>query len=83
MPVPSTGDQSIYQRPAELLQNLIRFDTANPPGNEARCVSYVNNLLTEAGCETTCLAKDLDRPNLNARPKGRGTAPPPYADELA
>ncbi len=24
----------IYERPAELLQNLIRFDTTNPPGNE-------------------------------------------------
>jgi acetylornithine deacetylase/succinyl-diaminopimelate desuccinylase-like protein len=31
----------IYQRPVELLQNLIRFDTTNPPGNEAECVAYV------------------------------------------
>ena len=33
--VRSTGNQTIYERPAELLQNLIRFDTTNPPGNEA------------------------------------------------
>ena len=71
-----TGDQTIYQRPAELLQNLIRFDTTNPPGNEAQCVSYVSSLLTEAGFETTILAKDPDRPNLIARLKGRGTSPP-------
>jgi acetylornithine deacetylase/succinyl-diaminopimelate desuccinylase-like protein len=71
-----TADQAIYQRPAELLQNLIRFDTTNPPGDEVRCVSYINSLLTEAGCETTCLAKDPDRPNLIARLKGQGTSPP-------
>lgn len=27
-------DVEIYKRPAELLQQLIRFDTTNPPGNE-------------------------------------------------
>ena len=29
------------ERPAELLRQLIRFDTTNPPGNEAACVSLV------------------------------------------
>jgi len=62
--------------PAELLQNLIRFDTTNPPGNEAECVGYINNLLTEAGFETTLLAKAPSRPNLIARLKGQGKAPP-------
>ena len=76
MSATSAGDLTIYQRPAELLQNLIRFDTTNPPGNEVQCVSYINSLLTEAGCETTCFAKDLNRLNLIARLKGRGTAPP-------
>ncbi len=66
----------IYQRPAELLQNLIRFDTTNPPGNEAECIAYVNSLLTEAGIETTLLARDPNRPNLIARLKGQGNAPP-------
>ena len=60
----------------ELLRNLIRFNTTNPPGNEAQCVSYINSLLTEDGFETTILAKDPDRPNLIARLKGQGTAPP-------
>ncbi len=66
----------IYQRPVELLQNLIRFDTTNPPGNEAECITYVNSLLTEAGIETTLLARDPNRPNLIARLKGQGNAPP-------
>ena len=72
----ATNQATIYQRPVELLQNLIRFDTTNPPGNEAQCVAYINNLLTEAGLETTILAKDPNRPNLITRLKGRGTALP-------
>jgi len=76
MSAPPTSDQTIYERPAELLQNLIRFDTTNPPGNEGQCVSYINSLLTDAGFETTILAKDPNRPNLITRLKGRGTVPP-------
>jgi len=60
----------------ELLQSLIRFDTTNPPGNEAECIKYIDGLLTQAGFETTLLAKDTNRPNLIARLKGRGAAPP-------
>ncbi len=76
MPAPSTSDQTIYERPTELLQTLIRFDTTNPPGNEAPCVRYIDSLLAGSGFDTTCLAKDPDRPNLIARLKGQGTAPP-------
>jgi acetylornithine deacetylase/succinyl-diaminopimelate desuccinylase-like protein len=73
----STGDMSsIYQRPAELLQRLIRFDTTNPPGNEAECIAYINELLTGAGIKTTILAKAPERPNLIARLSGQGSAPP-------
>lgn len=69
-------DPSIYQRPSELLQNLIRFNTTNPPGHELACVQYINELLQAAGVETTILAKDEKRPNLIARLPGNGTAPP-------
>lgn len=67
---------AIYQRPAELLQNLIRFNTTNPPGDEAACVNYIQQLLKEAGIESTVYARDPNRPNLVARLKGRGDAPP-------
>ncbi len=77
MSMSSEGDKAtVYQRPAELLQNLIRFDTTNPPGNEAECVAYINQLLTAAGFETTILALDPNRPNLIARLAGQGNAPP-------
>ncbi|MCP4417134.1 MAG: M20/M25/M40 family metallo-hydrolase, partial [Chloroflexi bacterium] len=69
-------DSTIYKRPSELLQHLIRFNTTNPPGNELACVQYINDLLQTAGIETTLLAKDEKRPNLIARLPGNGSAPP-------
>jgi acetylornithine deacetylase/succinyl-diaminopimelate desuccinylase-like protein len=62
--------------PVELLQHLLRFDTTNPPGNEAACVGYIDQLLTGAGFATAVLARDSARPNLVARLPGRGAAPP-------
>jgi acetylornithine deacetylase/succinyl-diaminopimelate desuccinylase-like protein len=77
MILPVTREQTaIYQRPEALLQNLIRFDTTNPPGNEEACITYVNKLLTEAGFETILLARDPARPNLVTRLTGQGQAPP-------
>jgi acetylornithine deacetylase/succinyl-diaminopimelate desuccinylase-like protein len=77
MSTPSTHpDARIYQRPVELLQRLIRFNTTNPPGNEAECIHYINALLTEAGFQTTLLANDPARPNLITRLTGQGDASP-------
>jgi len=67
---------SIYQRPAELLQRLIQFDTTNPPGNEAECINFIKSLLTEAGIETTILGQTPERPNLIAKLPGQGSASP-------
>ena len=73
----STGDMSsIYQRPAELLQRLIRFDTTNPPGNEVECISFISDLLAGSGIKTTILARTPERPNLIARLSGQGNASP-------
>jgi acetylornithine deacetylase/succinyl-diaminopimelate desuccinylase-like protein len=62
--------------PAELLQQLIRFDTTNPPGDEAECIAFVRGVLEDAGCETQIYAKDPARPNLVARIHGAGKSPP-------
>lgn len=73
----SSGNiSSIYQNPTGLLQRLIQFDTTNPPGNEAESISFISDLLTEAGIEPMVLAKTPERPNLVARLSGRGNAPP-------
>ncbi len=62
--------------PSDLLKTLIRFDTTNPPGNEAACIGYIDSVLQAAGIETTIIAKDDKRPNLIARIEGNGSAPP-------
>jgi acetylornithine deacetylase/succinyl-diaminopimelate desuccinylase-like protein len=67
---------ALHERPVELLRNLIRFDTTNPPGNEAACIGYINDVLTDAGFATTILARDTARPNLVTRLAGQGYASP-------
>jgi len=55
---------------ATLLQELIRFDTTNPPGNEEACVAHIEALLHAAGIETERYEKAPGRPNLIARHAG-------------
>jgi acetylornithine deacetylase/succinyl-diaminopimelate desuccinylase-like protein len=62
--------------PVELLQELIRFDTTNPPGNEAGCVELVKGLVEEAGVETEIYVRDPARPNLVARLPGKKSGRP-------
>jgi acetylornithine deacetylase/succinyl-diaminopimelate desuccinylase-like protein len=69
-------DKSIYKRPVDLLQELIRFDTSNPPGEERECVAYLSHLLRAFDIETHQYSKDAHRPNLVARLPGRGDKPP-------
>jgi acetylornithine deacetylase/succinyl-diaminopimelate desuccinylase-like protein len=68
--------QDIQERPVELLQKLLRFDTSNPPGNERECIEWIRGLLEELGCEVRVLARDPARPNLIARLPGRGVSAP-------
>ena len=76
MSATAARDSDIHTRPAELLRNLIRFDTTNPPGNERACISYIEGLVSAAGIESVIRARDPERPNLIARLPGRGAAPP-------
>ncbi|MGO9489416.1 MAG: M20/M25/M40 family metallo-hydrolase [Solirubrobacteraceae bacterium] len=66
----------LQDRPAELLAQLLRFDTTNPPGNERDCIDWIRGLLEELGCEVKIVAAAPQRPNLIARLKGEGAAPP-------
>jgi acetylornithine deacetylase/succinyl-diaminopimelate desuccinylase-like protein len=54
----------------ELLSELIRIDTANPPGNEQPAQELLAARLTDAGFECELLAAEPGRPNLVASPKG-------------
>lgn len=71
-----TSISTISARPLEILQNLVRFDTTNPPGNEAPCISYLRNLLSDAGIESELFARSPGRPNMIARLGGSGSSSP-------
>ena len=63
--VPERAD--LQRRTTELLQRLIRFDTVNPPGNEAPAQEWLRGLLEAAGFDCELLAAVPGRPNLIAR----------------
>jgi acetylornithine deacetylase/succinyl-diaminopimelate desuccinylase-like protein len=62
--------------PVELLQQLIRFDTTNPPGNEAECIEFLRGLVGEASVEAEVFAREPGRPNLVARLPGKENGRP-------
>ncbi|MFY9488806.1 MAG: M20/M25/M40 family metallo-hydrolase [Solirubrobacterales bacterium] len=56
----------LQETSVELLQQLIRFNTVNPPGAEAEAQNFIAGLLEGAGFEVELLALDPERPNLVA-----------------
>ncbi|MBW3592461.1 MAG: M20/M25/M40 family metallo-hydrolase, partial [Actinobacteria bacterium] len=64
----------VREEAAELLRELIRLDTVNPPGNETRVADLLRAYLEEADVECELLAKVPERANLVARIPGRGDA---------
>ncbi|HEY4278235.1 MAG TPA: M20/M25/M40 family metallo-hydrolase [Conexibacter sp.] len=66
----------VSREPLALLQQLLRFDTTNPPGNERACIEWLRGLVEREGTGVRVLAKDPERPSLIARLRGRGEAPP-------
>jgi acetylornithine deacetylase/succinyl-diaminopimelate desuccinylase-like protein len=73
--VPMPGEQ-LQERPAELLQRLLRFDTTNPPGDERECIAWIAGLLDDLAVEVKIVGKTPDRPNLIARLRGTGASAP-------
>jgi len=59
----------------EVLQNLIRFNTVNPPGNERAAIEYLEAYVREAGFETEMVGVEDERPNLIATLQGPGDGP--------
>jgi len=66
----------LQEEPVELLAQLLRFDTTNPPGNERECIDWIRGLLEGLGCEVRIVGRSPERPNLIARLAGAGAAPP-------
>jgi acetylornithine deacetylase/succinyl-diaminopimelate desuccinylase-like protein len=66
---------SLRDEVTELLQELIRVDTTNPPGNETRAAELLRDYLGDHGVESELIARVPERANLVARIPGSGDAP--------
>jgi acetylornithine deacetylase/succinyl-diaminopimelate desuccinylase-like protein len=81
-----SSDRSEIGQPAaeaeQLLAELIRFNTVNPPGNERAAQEHLAEHLTAAGFECELLSAEPGRPNLVARLRQAGsvTAEPGTTD---
>jgi acetylornithine deacetylase/succinyl-diaminopimelate desuccinylase-like protein len=63
---------SLRAEATALLQELIRLDTVNPPGNETLAAEVLRHYLARNGVESRIVAKTPDRANLVARLEGGG-----------
>ncbi len=66
---------TLRQEVTELLQELIRVDTTNPPGNETAAAEVLCAYLEESGVSCELYARIPERANLVARIPGRGDGP--------
>ncbi len=58
------------------LKALVRLDTSNPPGNEARAANYIAEELRKAGLEARVFESEPGRGSVVARLKGSGAKRP-------
>jgi acetylornithine deacetylase/succinyl-diaminopimelate desuccinylase-like protein len=68
-------DTDLQTATTDLLQQLIRFDTVNPPGNERLLQEFLLGELTSAGFDCELLGAEPERPNLLARLRGASDGP--------
>ena len=68
--------QVYSQQVIDVLRDLVRIDTTNPPGNETECARYLEKLLAPAGIETRIVESEPGRGNLIARLRGSGEGKP-------
>lgn len=59
----------------ELLQELLRLNTVNPPGNETIAAEFLRAYLEDSGVPCELYALEPERANLVARIPGRGEGP--------
>ena len=66
---------SLRNEAVDVLRELIRLDTVNPPGNETRAAELLRGYLEDAGVACELFARVPERANLVARLPGRGDGP--------
>jgi acetylornithine deacetylase/succinyl-diaminopimelate desuccinylase-like protein len=73
----ATSSPAVLSEASGWLQQYLRIDTSNPPGNEARAAAFLGALLQRAGIASRVVANPEGRANLIARlssPKSGGRA---------
>src|SRR5436309_11229237 len=60
----------------KFLSDLVKIDTSNPPGNEARAAEYIKGVLAAEGISAQIFESAPGRGNLVARLKGNGKKKP-------
>jgi succinyl-diaminopimelate desuccinylase len=64
--------KSVSEQVLSLTQELLRFNTINPPGQEKACVDFLAGRLEGAGFEVGTYEFSVGRPTLVARLRGSG-----------
>jgi acetylornithine deacetylase/succinyl-diaminopimelate desuccinylase-like protein len=60
----------------QFLQQLVRLDTSNPPGNEIQAAQYIKSVFDKEGISSEIIESAPGRANLVARLKGNGSKQP-------
>jgi acetylornithine deacetylase/succinyl-diaminopimelate desuccinylase-like protein len=66
---------ALAQETADVLAQLIRFKTVNPPGNERECQEWLRDYLEDAGFDAELAGAEPERPNLVATLKADAPGP--------
>ena len=65
----------VKQEATQLLRELIRIDTTNPPGNETQAATYLARYLADEGFKTEIIESAPGRGSIITRLKGTGEKP--------
>lgn len=72
MPTPAEINwKEVADETTQLLSELLKIDTTNPPGNEEPAAKYLQRLLKQERIESQILERGPSRSNLIARLKGK------------
>ncbi|MDD1776704.1 MAG: M20/M25/M40 family metallo-hydrolase [Candidatus Helarchaeota archaeon] len=67
--------KEIMNETIQILQELVRIDTTNPPGNEIRAAEWIHNYLAKEGIDSEVIESAPGRGNVISRLKGQGAGP--------
>jgi len=74
--MPSFDVQKATEEATAFLQELVRFDTTNPPGNETACARWIAEVFEKEGIPSTVLEPAPGRGSIIARLPGTGAKRP-------